>query len=79
MRERIEIPIKISMKDSGNMHATFGSTQFVHTDDYADLHNKPRINNVELLGDKTSSQLKLQHQMDELTAADIDDILFGGM
>ena len=49
------------------------------TNDYNDVINKPRINDVELQGDKSSNQLKLQGMMDEVSNADIDNILFGGM
>ena len=48
-------------------------------DNYEDLYNKPKINDIELIGNKTGAQLKLQHQMREVSASEIDDIIFGGM
>lgn len=38
------------------------------TDDYADLSNKPKINGVELSGDKTSADLKISAPTDEQVA-----------
>lgn len=47
------------------------------TDDYLDLDNKPQINSVTLQGNKTSSDLKLQDEMDAITNHEIDQIIFG--
>lgn len=44
---------------------------------YSDLLNKPRINDVELVDNKTAKELGLQEEMVEMTAQDIDEILFG--
>lgn len=44
---------------------------------YSDLLNKPRINDVELTDNKTAEELGLQEEMAEMTAQDIDEILFG--
>lgn len=45
------------------------------TNNYNNLNNKPRINNVELVGNKTSKDLKLQNEMESLTNMDIEEIL----
>ena len=37
----------------------------------------PKINNVTLKGNKISSELHVQHEMDVISYQDIDDILFG--
>lgn len=72
--ERIEIPVKISFKETKNMNAKFGEVHMVHTDNYEDLLNKPKIEGVTLIGDKTFVELGLA----EITPQDIDDIIFGG-
>ena len=45
------------------------------TSNYNNLTNKPKINNVELLGNKNSKDLKLQDEMDSLTNLEIEEIL----
>ena len=47
------------------------------TKDYRYLANKPKINSVELVGDKTGDDLKLQDHMDRITEHDIDVIMYG--
>lgn len=44
--------------------------------DYNRFYNKPQINGVELVGNKTSEQIKVQHEMDEITDQDIDHIIY---
>ena len=46
---------------------------------YATLTNKPQINGVTLIGNKTSKELKVQDEMDEISEQEIDIILYGGM
>lgn len=46
------------------------------TTDYNVLDNQPQINNVTLINNKTSSDLHLQHEMDEITEQEIDKIIF---
>ena len=46
------------------------------TTDYNVLNNQPQINNVTLINNKTSSDLHLQHEMDEITEQEIDKIIF---
>lgn len=45
------------------------------TTDYNKLTNKPSINAVELIGNKTSDELYLQDKMDTLTNNDIEELL----
>ena len=47
------------------------------TTDYMFLANKPKINSVELIGDKSGSDLNLQDKMDRVTEHDIDIMMFG--
>lgn len=49
--------------------------QTVGTTDYNRLINKPSINAVELIGNKTSDELYLQDKMDTLTNNDIEELL----
>lgn len=43
--------------------------------DYEALNNKPQINEVELVGNKTSDQLNLQSKMDYLTNMEIENLI----
>lgn len=45
------------------------------TNNYEYLTNKPQINNVTLIGNKTSSQLQLQDKMESLSNMDIEELL----
>ena len=72
--ERIEIPVRISLRETGKMTAHFGEVHKVHTDDYEDLFNKPSIEGKMLVGDQSFKQLGLG----EITEQDIDEIIFGG-
>jgi hypothetical protein len=45
--------------------------------DYNALTNKPKINSVTLTGNQTSSDLKLQDPIEDLTDSEIDNIIFG--
>ena len=45
------------------------------TSNYEYLTNKPQINSVELVGNKTSNELKLQDQMEALSNIDIENLL----
>lgn len=47
------------------------------TGDYEELINKPKINGVELIKNKTSKDLKLQDEMDSLTNMEIERLLGG--
>lgn len=47
--------------------------------DYNDLDNKPSINSVTLIGNKTGTQLSLINTDDTMDEATIDTIVFGGL
>lgn len=66
MNERIEIPINVSLTergtdisftDDGPFNASFEPIEKVNTSNYDDLFNKPKINDVELKGNKTFEDL----------------------
>ncbi len=77
--ERIEIPIKVNLKQEKPLKVNFGTVQQIHSDNYEDLYNKPKINDIILIGNKTSAQLRLQHEMQTVTEGEIDDIIYGGI
>lgn len=45
---------------------------------YPPLSEKPSINDVVLLGNKTSADIHVQHEMDVITEQQIDNIIYGG-
>lgn len=45
------------------------------TSNYEYLTNEPQINNITLTGNKTSSELKLQGEMEALSNMDIENLL----
>lgn len=66
----------VAFSDRENLKATFGEIREVSTSDYEKLFNKPSINDVELIGNKTGPELRLQNKMQELTVAEIEKILY---
>lgn len=48
------------------------------TSDYNKLSNKPQINSITLIGNKTSQDLGLEPTIIDITEQDIDDLIFGG-
>ena len=57
-------------------HTGFDSLQVITTGrDYNALSNKPSINEIVLIGNKTSDQLGLQEEMDVISNTDIEDLL----
>lgn len=48
------------------------------TKDYRYLANKPKINSVELIGDKSAEDLRLQGSMEAIAEHDIDILMYGG-
>lgn len=63
-KKTLEIEVTTSSGSSGG------------TKNYEKLINKPSINDIELVGNKTSSQLKLQDHMDAMTVQEIEKILY---
>lgn len=51
----------------------------IFNNDYNKLREDtlPQINSVTLKGNKISSELHVQHEMDVISYQDIDDVLFG--
>lgn len=51
----------------------------IFNDDYNKLREDtlPQINSVTLKGNKISSELHVQHEMDAISYQDIDELLFG--
>lgn len=46
-----------NFRDNDDLNADFDNVQIVHTDNYEELYNKPRINEVELIGNKSFEDL----------------------
>lgn len=53
----------------------FGGGEYTGTDSYTDLTHKPRINDVELSGSKSASDLGLANSDDVYTKTEVDDLL----
>lgn len=79
--------IYIEILDKPSMNIDFASSETLNIDidqsrsgyttNYNVLANKPQINNIELIGNKSSKQLGLQDTLDMAEKHDIDDILYG--
>lgn len=78
--------IEITIPKSKDIDLDIGKSTHINLDmagskgtgNYNALTNKPSINGITLIGDKESPELKLQGLMDEITAQEIDIIIFGG-
>lgn len=86
MNERIEIPIDVSMTESGTdisfaddapFNASFGTVEKINTGNYEELFKKPIINGYTIIGDKVSNDYDLQDKMDAITPQDIDNLFYG--
>lgn len=62
----------VSLKESNQMNAGFGETQRIATGDYNDLANKPKIEDVELKGNRTLREIGV----DTLSVQEIEKILY---
>lgn len=49
----------------------------VASTDYLDLINKPQINGVTLVGNKTSAEIHVQDPIGDISNQDIDNMIFG--
>lgn len=67
--------INIFEGDSNETITPFQETGTDGTKDYEKLKNKPQINTIELIGNRTSSQLGLQDKMHELSNIDIKNLI----
>lgn len=54
-----------------------GKLSATATSSYNSLTDKPSINNITLIDNKTGSDLHLQDKMDEITNQEIDNIIYG--
>lgn len=54
---------------------TFEEDAKVGTNNYEKLLNKPKINNVELIGNKKSKDLKIQDEMEVLSNLEIEEMI----
>ena len=78
-----ETILKGSLSNNGSLSGTLyspktissGGVQLSHTSDYEKLINKPQINSVTLIKNKTSANLGLQDAMDRITNSDIDAMI----
>ncbi len=60
---------------SPTLNGTIPSTSYVlGTDDYEQLHNKPQINSVEIIGNKTADDYNLVDKDDYISNEEIDDL-----
>ena len=69
--------ITADFQESQNLKAKFGDVTMVHTDNYDDLYNKPKINSITVEGDKTGPDYRLQNKMDVITEQMIDNLFYG--
>lgn len=70
-------PINVEIPRSDSINIDIDSTKTVVIGgDYPPLRYKPQINSIELIGNKTSKQLKLQDEMDAMTIQEIEKILY---
>lgn len=60
-----------------NNNITLGLTRSSGTANYEALTNKPQINGVTLIGNKTSSEIKVQDPIGDITPQDIDNLIYG--
>ena len=73
-----EIPVDI--EESQQMTASFGQVfrSGGGATSYNQLTDKPEINGVQVVGNKTGADFGLQDLMEPITAAEIDEIVTGG-
>ena len=69
----IESPLDITMQLGCSYIIDGGGSG---TKDYNKLINKPQINNITLVDNKTSKDLGLQDEIDNITEQDIDNIIY---
>lgn len=63
--------IQANFREKRMMATNFGETVRVSVDDYELLRNKPRINDVELIGNRTGEELNLQDLMNAITNVEL--------
>lgn len=70
-KEKSSLAVDIGAKDKMGISGMAPSI----AKDYNKLFNKPLINEVELIGNKTGKQLGLQDKMESLTNLELDDLI----
>ena len=58
---------------------TFSGKLTTNNNLYEELRGKPKINGIELVGNKTGKQLSLIDSEDSIPEYEIDQIIFGGL
>ena len=65
----------VRFSETGNtMDVAFGEHVRTVDKDYNELLNKPSINSVELIGNKTGPELSLQDEMDPISNLEIETL-----
>lgn len=67
--------IELSIQDDNDISFSKSDLELIY--DYNALSNKPKINDIELVGDKKSNDLHLQDEMSAISDTDIDKIIYG--
>lgn len=75
MREHIDIDILKTRQIDIDINRGGGSEMVNYN---TQVYNRPQINDVTLIGNKTSKEIGVQDYMDMITEQDIDEIMFGG-
>ena len=57
-----------------DVNVELGEVLNVGTSNYNELSNKPQINSIELIGNKTPSELHLQEEMEDITNEEINNL-----
>ena len=73
-----EDDILLGLDDSGPISLIVDDAPGSSGGNYNKLNNKPSINGFTVIGDKISSDYKLQDEMEEITIQDIDNMIYGG-
>lgn len=67
-------PLEMTLNTKDTLDLEFDSSS--GTNNYNSLSNKPQINGVTLVGNKTSKDIKVQDEMDVLSVQEIEKILY---
>ncbi len=69
--------IEVGLGKQQILQAKIGRFSGGGTGSYPPLSEKPSINNVVLLGNKTAEDLFLQEEIEDITEQDIDAMIYG--
>ena len=71
----MEDELELILEDEEILNVNLENDVVKHTTtNYPELNDKPSINDVELIGNKTSKELKLQDEMESISNLEIDEI-----